>query len=305
MRLGSVRGLALLAASLLAPGGGALAVPIVNGDFADGTPLAGWTASDAAVTEPTGDFAQITADDDTQHGLEQSFTLLSVPAVLSFDFAFSTATTGPAVAFPDAFAAQVVIATGALLDILVVDLNGAVPDPLHGDEAANGALPIDVALDPTVTIPGFTPFAGGTLYAGRVRMTLPAAALGQEATLYFDLYGQADGAATRVALDNLSQDPASAPVAPTPALLLAGIAAAALSRRRNRPMSRRMGRAQRNPSSPRHSRCPGRFEPPKTQAPLRRTRPSEPFQPKWQAAVGRNAAGGSAVYLAASGETRP
>lgn len=195
-----------LAAVLAAP---AFAVPLVNGDFSDPVPLAGWTETGAAITEPTGDFAQLETEGSHQRILEQGFTLVSVPAVLSFDFAFSTDTTGPVVGFSDAFSASVITATGAYLDILFVDLNGAVPDPSDG---LGGFVAIDVTLDPAVSIPGFLAFAGGTTWSGRIGVVLPAPVQGQVVALYFDLMEQPDGATTRAALDNVRQYPVQTPV---------------------------------------------------------------------------------------------
>jgi hypothetical protein len=108
-----------------------------------------------------------------------------------------------------------------------------VPDPSDGIESITGALPIDVDLDAAVGIPGFIPFIGGTSYAGRIRLTLPTAVLGQEATLYFDLFDQTDGAATRAAVDNIALVPTNAaPVPATLGLLLIGLGAASATRSR-------------------------------------------------------------------------
>lgn len=135
--------------------------------------------------------------------------------------------------FPDSFAASVITATGDFLDLLVVDLFGAVADPSDGIEFITGALPIDVTLDPAVTIPDFLPFTSGTSFSGRVSLMLPAAVLGQDATLYFDLFDELDGAATIAAVDNVAVAPANA--VPTPATLgLMLIGLAAVYRRRDR-----------------------------------------------------------------------
>ncbi|WP_295436656.1 hypothetical protein [uncultured Thiodictyon sp.] len=63
-------------------------------------------------------------------------------------------------------------------------------------------------------------------------MWLPDAILGQDATLYFDLYDQADNASTIAGIDNVSVQPARAAPAPaTLGLLLVGLAAGAAARR--------------------------------------------------------------------------
>jgi hypothetical protein len=210
-----------------------LAVPLVNGDFADPVDLAGWTPTGTGVGKPTGAFAQIATDGDFQRTLEQTFTLPSEASDLPFDFAFSSETTPvPGGLFPNAFTAFLDGAGGAL-DILAVDLVGVVPDRSDGDERTFGVLPIDVDLDPAVLIPGFVPIAGGASYSGRIGLLLPAAVLGQDATLYFDLYDYGYGASRIAAVDNVTIGPANTvPLPATLGLLLLGTVATAATRRR-------------------------------------------------------------------------
>ena len=208
----------------------AWSVPLGNGDFSDPFDLAGWTPVGTRVGEPTGAFAQLGTDGSFQRTLEQAFTLLPSSARLTFDFAFSTDASPVGPAFPDSLTASLVTTGGDFLDVLVVDWLGVVPDPSDGIESQTGAFPIEVGFDPTVTIPGFVAFAGGTGYSGRISLALPAALLGQGATLYFDLFDQTDGAATIAAVDNVSVQ--AAPVPATPGLLIIGLAAGAAARRR-------------------------------------------------------------------------
>jgi hypothetical protein len=162
--------------------------------------------------------------------LEQTFILPATASTLSFDFAFSTDATSSGVLFPDSFAASVLTAGGEFLDILVVDLLGVVPDPSDGIEGIIGAMPIDVAIDDTVTIPGFIPFAAGTSYSGRIDVLLPSAVLGQNATVFFDLFDEFDGASTIAAVDNVGTRAIPAPGAF--GLVLAGLIATISVRRR-------------------------------------------------------------------------
>jgi hypothetical protein len=224
--------LAATAALTLAPLATAHALPL-NGDFADSLDLADWTATGADVGEPTGDFAQLDTNGDFQRTLEQTFSLPSGASILSFDFAFSNdATQVPGGVFPNVFTVFL-DGLGGTLDILAVDLLGATPDLSDGNELSLGVLPIDVTLDPAVTIPGFIPIAGGASYSGRVSLLLPAAVLGQDATLYFDLYDYGYGASTIAAVDNVTIEPANAvPVPATFGLLLIGLAATSAIRRK-------------------------------------------------------------------------
>ena len=202
----------------------AAAGPIVNGDFSDPTPLFGYVASGAVVGEPTGDFGQLETDGGFIRTLEQTYTDLAVPSMLAFDFAFSTEATSAA-AFPDSFAVSIITTLdGDFLDILVVDLFGVIPDPSDGIEGITGALPIDVDYNSSVTIAGFVPFGGGTTYSGRISLMLPSEVLGEEATIYFDLFDELNGAATIAAVDNIAIEPKTASV-PEPssfALLVVG-----------------------------------------------------------------------------------
>jgi hypothetical protein len=163
---------------------------MLNDNFADLLDVAGWTATGSLVGEPTGGSGQLATDGSFQRTLEQTFSLPAAPGALAFDFAFSTETGAQGPAFPDSFAALLVTAGGDFLDILVVDLLAAIADPSDCIEGITGALPIDVDLDALATIPGFLPFAGGTTYSGRISLMLPAAVLGQEATIYFDLFDE-------------------------------------------------------------------------------------------------------------------
>jgi hypothetical protein len=210
---------------LLAPILPCVAASITNGDFSDPSDLAGWTSTGAVVGEPTGDFAQLETNGDFQRTLKQTFTLPGDASVLSFEFAFSIDTTSvPGASFPNSFTAYLESLGGAL-DIFFVDRDGAVPDPLDGNELTFGVLPIDVDLDPGITILGFVPVVGGTYYSGHISLPLPTAVLGQDATLYFDLYDEDYGGYSVAAVDNVSVDPAAVPAPATLILLLAGLAA--------------------------------------------------------------------------------
>jgi len=225
---------ALLATTLLASPLTAGAVALVNGDFSDTPDLAGWTATGTVVREPTGGFAQLETDTTFQWTLEQGFLVVGQHYRLSFDFAFSTeAAAPPGAGVPDAFTVSITTANGDWLDILAADVAGAVPDPSDGNEAANNAVPIEVGLDPTPTIPDFVGFPGGAAFHGRVSLVLPDLVLGQNATLFFDLFDYADGAATLAAVDNVTLEPAdNVPLPPTLALLAAALLAVPLARRR-------------------------------------------------------------------------
>jgi len=222
---GKVSCLLAFAAWLLLAQSTARAQFIVNGDFSDPTGLAGWTPEGAIVSEPFGGFAQLGADGTYSRLLKQDFTLPTAPAILAFDFAFSTTAPLLGAGFPDSFSASLITAGGDFLDILVVDQLGVVADPSDGIEWLTGALPIDVTFDPAVTIPGFQPLAGGTDYWGRISLRLPSAILGQEATLYFELFDETGLAATIAAIDNVGINPTAVPTPATPALLGIGLAA--------------------------------------------------------------------------------
>ena len=115
---------------------------------------------------------------------------------------------------------------------LVVDLAGADAYPSANREWFTGALPILVDLDPGIAIPDFPLFVTGSAYSGRITVWLPDAILGQDATLYFDLYDQADNASSIAGIDNVSVQPTRAAPAPaTLGLLLVGLAAGAAARR--------------------------------------------------------------------------
>lgn len=218
---------------------------VINGDFSDPVDLAGWTPTPtgATVGEPTGAFAQLETGGDSPITLEQTFTLPATSSTLVFDFAFSTSIPdGTSVPedpgiFPDSFTVSLYTTDWVyFLDILVVDVvRGAVPDPSDGDEQHADALPIDVDLDPGVTISGFNRFAGGFSTSGRISLPLPANVLGRDVALYFDLYDGPDGAATRAALDNVVVESAAVPEPATLGLLALGLAAAVAARRRTEP----------------------------------------------------------------------
>lgn len=199
---------------------------IVNGGFDDPAPLAGFTATGTTVSEPTGEFAQLATDGTFVRTLEQTFVVPPGPTTLSFDFAFSTAATTPIVGFPDSFAVSLLTTLdGDFLDIMVVDAVGVVVDPSDGIEFLTGAVPIDVELDPGVSIAGFVPFVGGTTFSGRISVALPGTVLSEEATLYFDLFDEGDGFETIAAVDNVEMVAREVPEPPPLALAMLGLAA--------------------------------------------------------------------------------
>ena len=198
---------------------------IINGDFSDPIPLAGFVATGTNIWEPTGDFVQLETDGTFMRTLEQAYVTPFLPTLFSFDFAFSTEGTAPAIpinVFPDSFATSIITAAdGDFLDIMVADAYGVVPDPSDGMEAIMGAVPIDVMFDPSVMIAGFTPFSGGTSFSGRISLWLPGDVLGEEAMLYFDLFDELDGFQTIAAVDNISAESAQ-PIPEPSALMLLG-----------------------------------------------------------------------------------
>jgi hypothetical protein len=222
------------AAFLLLPAAAAGSILFTNGDFSDPRTLWGWTATGSVVGERTGaanEFALLETDDTFPflRTLEQAFAIPADASVLTFDFAFSTAGATNS-QYPDAFSASVITdVDGDYLDILVVDVYGAAPDPSAGLEGSLGfgTWPIDVALDAAVTIPGFTPFADGTTSGGRVSLMLPTEVRGEDATLYFDLFDRFDEAQSIAAVDNVGVSLAAAPLPDTAYLLLAGLLAVA------------------------------------------------------------------------------
>jgi hypothetical protein len=240
LKLAPAFALVLVTALWMAPLPHAGAVPlVVNGDFAVSADLDGWTATGNVVSEPTGAFAQLETDGSFQRTLEQTFPLSLMPARLAFDFAFSTSISDidlvPPGIFFDSFAVSLLTDGGDWLDILVVDvIVKALPDPSDGIEPITGALPIDVGLDSTVTIPGFELFDGGFSTSGRVSLPLPASVLGQDVTLSFDLFDQdiLDAVVTRAAIDNVAVELAAVPEPATLGLLVIGLAAAGVARRR-------------------------------------------------------------------------
>jgi hypothetical protein len=196
---------------------------ITNGDFSHPDDLSGFTATGTVVSEPTGNFALLETDGSFLRTLEQTFTVPTLPTFLSFNFAFSTEGTPdkiPQGVFPDSFAtSKITTLDGDILDLLVVDVYSVVPDP----ESIPGATPINVSYDPSVTIDGFDSFAfaSGTTFYGRISLWLPDNVLGEEATLYFDLFDELDTFATKAAVDNISAEPIPEPG--TVLLLSAGL----------------------------------------------------------------------------------
>lgn len=203
-------------------GSPSLAVPLSNGDFSDPVPLAGYTATGTVIGEPTGEFGLLETDGTFQRTLEQTFSVPASASTLAFDFAFSTTGIPPTGAIPDSFAVSVISALGDFLDILVVDLLGVVPDPSDGIEIITGATPIDVAFDSSISIVGF-PVGIGTTFSGRISLGLPSAVLGQDVTLFFDLFDQIDDANTIAGVDNISLRTRAVPEPATLALILAGL----------------------------------------------------------------------------------
>ena len=186
---------------------------LINGDFSDPTDLSGFTATGTIVGEPTGEFAQLETDGNFWRTLEQTFDIPSVPTYLSFDYAFSTEGSLPDGGFPDAFSASLTTTIdGDFLDIFVVDAYGPLPDPFNE---------IEVDYDESVTIPGFSPFAGGTTFSGRIGLWLPNDVLGEEATIFFDLFDEFDGFKTIAAVDNINV--AAVPEPSTIFLLFTGL----------------------------------------------------------------------------------
>ena len=141
---------------------------IINGDFSHSEDLFGYIPTGNIVSEPTGEFAQLETDGDLPRTLEQTFILPTTNMLFYFDFAFSTEGTGFVAGFPDSFAVSIITSIDKdFLDIFVVDLYRALPDPSHGRESLAYAKPIGVSYNTGYTIDGFTPFAGGTTITGR------------------------------------------------------------------------------------------------------------------------------------------
>ncbi len=161
MRPSTSRASTLFATVLILSPATAGAATLVNGNFSDAQDFAGWQPTGDVLREPGGAFGQLETDGTFQRTLQQGFLVVGHHYRLSFDFAFSTqATTPPGAGVADALAVSIVTAGGDYLDILAADVVGAVPDPSDGNEAANNAVPIQVGLDPTVTLSGFLPFVG-------------------------------------------------------------------------------------------------------------------------------------------------
>ena len=204
-------------------GSTAWALPIVNGDFSDATALSGYTASGSVISEPGGQFAQLDTDGTFTRTLSQHFSIPVIGSSFSFDFAFSTEGIPPFGGLADSLAVSIQTLAGDLLDILVVDALGAVADPSDGIETVTGATPITVSLDPSVGIAGFAPLSG-VGFAGRVSLRLPNVVLGQDATLFVDLFDQGDGFASRGAVDNFSVTTLAVPEPSALALIVLGLA---------------------------------------------------------------------------------
>jgi hypothetical protein len=209
---------------------------IVNGDFSDTTDLAGFTATGAIIGEPTGNFAQLETDGLFVRTLEQTFVIPTDATTLSFDFQFSTTAILASPPFaPDSFSASVITTIEReYLDIFVVDVLGPLPDPSDGIESATGAEAISVLLDPSVSIPGFVGFAGGTTDGGRVALTLPSQVLGEEATLYFDLFDNNSTFSSLAAVDNISITATDAVIPEPASFAIWGLLLTTASMRRRR-----------------------------------------------------------------------
>jgi len=232
----------LLATLLLGAALPAAAVSLTNGDFESGDLTGYFTEDDTFLPNPAitvaadpvthNHFASLDTASHTSffNTLGQDLTLPPSPSLLSFDFGFSTAgdgSTDAGMGFPDSFAVSLVTAAN-FLDILVVDeAGGVVPDP-------GGSL--TVAYDPTIAIAGFAPLAGGaSALSGSITLLLPASVLGDDATLFFDLFDEEDGHRSVAAVDNIALQAAPAPAVPEPAtglLLTVGLAAMAATARR-------------------------------------------------------------------------
>jgi len=236
----------LLTTLLLAAALPAAAVSLTNGNFETGDLTGYFTEDDLGDPNPAvtvaadpgsgNHFASLDTASHTSffNTLGQDLTLPPSPAVLSFDVGFSTAVDGSTdvgMGFPDSFAVSLVT-TADFLDILVVDAaGGVVADP-------GGSLP--VTYDPTSTIAGFAPLAGAGALSGAITLPLPASMLGDDATLFFDLFDEEDGHRSIAAVDNIALQAAPAPAVPEPAtglLLTVGLAAMAGAARR--PFRRR------------------------------------------------------------------
>lgn len=210
--------------------------PINNGDFSDPIALAGFLATGGVIGEPTGEFAQLETDGGFLRTLEQTFSIPAIPSLFAFDFAFTTEGVLPISGFPDSFAVSILTFAGEFLDILVVDALGAVPDPSDGIEVITGALSIQVGFDPSVGIPGFTPLGGAT-FSGHISVPFQGAVLGQDATVFVDLFDAADGFATRAAVDNFSIGAHAVAEPATLVLVMLGLAGMSATRR---PRARRL-----------------------------------------------------------------
>ena len=155
----------------------AWAGPIFNGDFAAVTVLSGYTVTGSAISEPTGAFAQLDSDGSFTRTLAQTFSIPATGSIFSFEFAFSTEGVVPIAGLPDSFAVSIQTIAGDLLDILVVDAFGVVPDPSDGIEVVTGATPISVTFDSSIGTPATWPWAGrhsGARSAWRFRIPCSA-----------------------------------------------------------------------------------------------------------------------------------
>ena len=204
-------------------GSPAWALPIVNGDFSDATALSGYTASGSLISEPGGQFAQLDTDGTFTRTLSQHFSIPLIGSSFSFDFAFSTEDIPPFGGLADSLAVSIQTVAGDLLDILVVDALGAVADPSDGIETVTGATPITVSLDARFVIDGYVPLSG-VGFAGHVSLRLPDVVLGQDATLFVDLFDQRDGFASRGVVDNFLVTTLAVPEPSALALIVLGLA---------------------------------------------------------------------------------
>lgn len=221
---------AVLVVIAIAPG--VHAGVISNGDFSDSIALKSFTSTGTAIGEPNGNFAQLETDGSFTRTLEQVFSVPTGASTLAFDFAFSTqAAEGSVPSIPNSFAVSLLTDDSDFLKLLLVD--GRKLQPV-GVDIATTPLPSGVAYDDSLTIDGFQPFSGGVSYSGRLTIDLPNAVLGDNATIFFDLYDTIDDTHLAIAaIDNLQVT--SSGVVPEPtSLAIWAIAIGTLATHRRR-----------------------------------------------------------------------
>jgi hypothetical protein len=205
---------------------------ILNGDFS--TPgLADWhTPFGFGPATDGGGFALLedAAGPDFAYSIAQDFLVTGSGETLSFDFSFSSGSSGNF--FPDSFAVGIASSdfSDPLVEIVVVDeVFGVFTDP--------GLVGLSVVYTDAAVIPGFVP-QGNSNFSGHVTLLMPDFLTGDLVTLYFDFYDDDFVTATSVAVDNVTI--ASAEVAEPAAfgLLLAGIFAMTRLRRSGKSRSR-------------------------------------------------------------------